>query len=242
MSKKTKLEKLDSHVHNTYKKKLTDLKEANEKAAYDKREREFQKSLLKFQKSRITKDSRGGESSDWDQSNSHAAEALSAATTAFNAEWKNAYLGLVSIMGELNKAMNNTVTEGSMHLMHQLPALGIPTLKDTIASIIGDDPEYVIPAFMHEASINEKMELEASLTENKSKADTGFDDHFRAVIVEWLAEHGYTPDPGNPKGFIGKDNKPLTNAGFQKLKQEENLYSYLNESNLSFHERPSMKM
>ena len=129
-------------------------------------------------------------------------------------------LGLVGMLSDLNIALHNSVTQ----ILKQPVFLLEHKLLPEIWNKLKKDPEAVLPILIHEVKLNEHNQLEVNLTEKGHGATGQFDEQFKSVVVEWLNEQGYTPDPdpNHQDQFIHSNSKEtLTRTAFEALKNDE---------------------
>jgi hypothetical protein len=244
-SKKAALE-LAQQVQTKYKEDLQNKKKYDDEQAFLMKQTNFARELDKFKQSRITStpgpDGKPQQETDWDRSTRKGKEGSSSETSAYNSEWKIAMLGLVAMLVEWNKAINNSVTEFAMTpkfvIQHQL----LPEVWKKISSPFQSEPEAVLPVLIHEVKMSDKNALEVNLTLKGREATTTFDDQFKRVVGEWLREQGYRPDPNpaNKDQFVDSKGEVLTSAAFETLKKDPDhgLEHFLNEtSELQFQPR-----
>jgi hypothetical protein len=241
-------EKLAQDVQAKFKEDLFNKKENEKKADLLRQEAKFEQELMKFRNSRIHssegRDGKVNQETDWELAKRKGTEGSTVETTAYNSEWKIAMLGLVAMLVEWNKALNNTVTEFLMKPKFLMQHKLLPDLWDKIKSPFTSDPAVILPTLVHEVKLNDKNALEVNLTaKGREPGAPSFDDQFKRVVVEWLKEQGYraNPDPDHGDQFVDSKGDVLTPAAFDSLKNDPDhgLDHFLKEtSELQF--RPGM--
>lgn len=219
--------KLEKQVQDEYRKAINDKRIAEKEKAFLRQQAIFEEELLKFKRSRIsTSEGRDGkihEESDWDAAIKKGKEGSNVETTSYNSEFKICMLACVAILIELNLALHNAITELSKPIFFSLRHKLLPEVLDKIKSTFTSDPEAVIPTLLHGVQLNDKNALEVSLTaEGKIPGALSFDEQFKRVVVEWLKEQGYTPnpDPENSDQFVNSAGEVLVPEVFNELKND----------------------
>lgn len=231
----------------------TKINETAKQLELEQRDIRFTQQMEKFQQSRynITQGSDGKERSeyDWAVALRKAKEACSAETSAYNSEWRIAMLGLVALLCELNKAVDNSTKELMKSTMLSLQYKILPAIWDQI-SPHKNNYDIVLPKLLHEVKLDDKNVLKVNLTVKNGSSPNELDTHFKLIVIEWLENRGYIPhpDPAKNDQFVNAETgETLTKEIFEDLKKHpvNGLEQFLTKvSDLEFENRnsPGMSM
>lgn len=202
--------------------------------------------LKAIRERRFSKDRDGNTISDWDLARKKMDEIISADTTAYNSEWRMAFLSLVGAQHKLAIAMFNTLDQ-HVYLNASFAIRGLinEKLRKPAAEVADVDVgKEQIPVIMHNVTLNDKGELEISLSQyDHVPMGDEFNEVFKDVIKDWLKEQGYTPGVNQAEAhcFFDSTGKKLDQATFDALKNDKGngFQAYLEaNSELAYSPRP----
>ena len=222
------------------KKNISDKKERL-KEQRSLRELAFAEAYDEFKQTRFRIDERGQKISDWDDLDNKIKKALSSESTTYNREFTVANLGLIALYVDVGEVLFNTrrdlfmryghaakedirrKAEDCIHAQDEMRAANVlPMFKKLKGLFLTPEGTISIPALMQEVSINDKNELDASLTEKNNDIALKFDESFENVVADWLETQGYTrgTTPETKKIFFDDCGTPLDNTKLTGLKND----------------------